>query len=208
MFSLIEKLFFPKSNAPGAAKLLADILQVKITRTTLKNEIEAHPDYPSLLSISDVLTHYGIENVAIKLDAAKLSEAPVPFITQIKVENDAVELFSVVKAITLDTVSFFDPIKHTWTAVSRESFWEKCSGTVLLAAADEQAGEKEYDQIIALERRKRITLQLSLSFLPGVALVLGVLGLMQNGAVSFLPVIFLILALLGAVLGVVLIWYE
>jgi len=208
MFSLLEKLFFPKSNAPEAAKLLADILQVKITRTTLKNEIEAHPDYPSLLSISDVLTHYGIENVAIKLDAAKLSEAPVPFITQIKSGNDAVELFSVVKEITLDTVSFFDPTKHAWTAVSHESFWEKCSGTVLLAAADEQAGEKEYDRINALERRKRITLQLSLSFLPGVALVLGVLGLLQNGAASFLPFIFLMLALSGSLLGAVLIWYE
>ncbi|MEO6979925.1 MAG: vitamin K epoxide reductase family protein, partial [Mucilaginibacter sp.] len=208
MSNLVERLFFPKSNAPDAAKLLADILQVKITRTTLTNELEAHPDYPSLLSISDVLNNYAMENVAIQLDPAKLTEAPTPFITTIKTENNAVELFSVVKEIAANTVLFFDPLKHVWARVSGEVFLNIFSGTVLLVDADEAAGEKDYNEIITLERKRRIMLQLSLFFVPCVALVSGVFALMQNGTSSFLPFLFLLLALAGVLLGVVLIWYE
>lgn len=208
MFNFVEKLFFPKSNAPDAAKLLVDILQVKITRTTLTNELEAHPDYPSLLSISDVLNNHGIENVAIQLDPAKLTEAPTPFITTIKTENDATELFSVVKEIEANTVVFFDPLKHAWTTVSREFFLNIFLGTVLLVEADERAGETDYNNVAAQERRRRITLQLSLFFLPVVALGSGVLALMQNGVSSFLPFLFLMLTIVGVLLGVVLIWYE
>jgi len=208
MFRLIEKLLYPKTNAPEVAKILADILHVKITRTTLIREIESHPDYPSLLSISDVLNHYRIENVAIKLDPAKLTDVPVPFITQIRSENDSAELFSVVKEITIDTLSFFDPVRHFWRTSPHEEFWEKCSGTILLAAADEQSGEKEYVKIVAIEKRRRIALQFSLLFIPCISLSLSIPGLLQGKITSFFPVIYLTLALCGALLGAVLIWYE
>ncbi|MDO3627472.1 vitamin K epoxide reductase family protein [Mucilaginibacter sp. BT774] len=208
MFNLIERLFYPKSNGPETVKLLTDILQVKITQTTLTNELETHPDYPSLLSISDVLNNYGIENVAIQLDPSRLAEAPTPFITTIKNENDSAELCTVVKEIAKNTVLFFDPVKHLWTTVSREAFLSMLSGPILLVEADEGAGEKDYHENATQERKRRITLQLSLFFLPGVALGSGVLALMQNGVTSFLPFLFLMLTIVGVLLGVVLIWHE
>ena len=61
MQQLFVKLFDPKPNGPETAWLLANLLQVKIPRSTLKKEIEEHPDYPSLLSISDGPNNYGIE---------------------------------------------------------------------------------------------------------------------------------------------------
>jgi len=208
MFNLVERLFYPKSNGPETVKLLADILQVKITRTTLTHELETHPDYPSLLSISDVLNNHGIENVAIQLDPSKLTEAPTPFITTIKTENNADELFSVVKEISANAVLLFDPLKHVWTTVSREVFLNIFSGTTLLVEADERAGETNYKEIATQERKRRITLQLSLFFLPGLALGSGILALMQNGGSSFLPFLFLMLTLIGVLLGVALIWHE
>jgi uncharacterized membrane protein len=208
MPSLIGKLFYPQSNAPEAAKLLADILQVKITKTTFHNELEAHPDYPSLLSISDVLDQYGIENLAITIDLNRLGEAPVPFITPIKSGNGTIENFSVVKKITPDTVSFFDPLQHLWTTASIENFLKFFSGTILIAAAGEQAGEKDYDQNIASERKRQIALQFSVFFLPGIALMAGMFSFLQNGNSSYSSFIFLMLALFGSFLGLTLVWYE
>jgi hypothetical protein len=55
MFTFLQNLLTPKSNASEVAKLLVDCLNIKITATTLSEEIEEHNNYSSLLSISDVL---------------------------------------------------------------------------------------------------------------------------------------------------------
>ena len=45
------------------------LLHVKITATTIKKDVEEHPYYPSLLSLSDSFQRYDIENEAFQLDA-------------------------------------------------------------------------------------------------------------------------------------------
>lgn len=208
MFHFLEILFVPKSNAPEAAKSLADLLQVKITKTTLAKEIEGHPDYPSLLSISDVLKNYGIENLAIKLDPEKLSELPTPFVTYIRGEKSSTEFFTVVKEINESSISFFDPEKHKWTTSSRDTFLKRFTGTVLLAEAEEQAGEKEYDKNIVRERRKEVIQQFTAFFIPTIVLVAGVIAFMRNGISFWLPFAFLLLAFSGFVIAVLLLLYE
>ena len=58
MLNLLQNLLEPKTNGHEVASLMAKLLNVCISHTTLKKEIEEHPDYPSLLSISDVLNNY------------------------------------------------------------------------------------------------------------------------------------------------------
>src|SRR5438309_7806389 len=55
-------------------------LQVKVTRTTVNETLQNHPDYPSLLSISDSLKKWHIDNVAWEVQPKQLSELQVPFI--------------------------------------------------------------------------------------------------------------------------------
>src|SRR5258706_1590323 len=114
MFAIVQSLFQPKSNLPEAAKLLIDLLHVKLTKTTLRKEIEGHPDYPSLLSISDILSKYCIDNLSIRLKPEKLGEVPVPFITPIRGEKDSEVFFTVVRAIENDTLVFYDPERYKW----------------------------------------------------------------------------------------------
>ena len=68
-------------NAAGSAvsKLLG-ALDVRINPDYLSEELLKHPDYPSLLAVSDVLTAQHIENVAFRLDYEKLADVPFPFI--------------------------------------------------------------------------------------------------------------------------------
>ncbi len=78
----IEKLFVPSLQQTVGA--LLQKLQVQVTGTTINNALLNHPDYPSLLSITDVLKQWNIANTAIKVDKEKLHEIPVPFIAHTK----------------------------------------------------------------------------------------------------------------------------
>ncbi|WP_340077567.1 thioredoxin domain-containing protein [Leptobacterium sp. I13] len=56
-------------------------------------QIKSHPDYPTLLSISDTLTFFNINNGAIRLDVSKLDLLPDHFIGLLKEANDESQLY-------------------------------------------------------------------------------------------------------------------
>jgi uncharacterized membrane protein len=208
MLPILEKLFEPLSNTSEIAKIFADVLQVRITKTTLTAELEGHPDYPALLSISDVLKNYGIENLAITPEPEKLSQAPTPFIALIKGDKSPADFYTVVREIKEDNFSFFDPEKHAWTSCSANNFLNRFSGTLLLAEATEQAGEKEYDKNLQEENRKRSVQLLTAFCIPALIFIAGTLSFLRNGISALLPFVFSIFTLAGTVIGVLLLWYE
>ena len=74
-------LSFSRLPNPDAAvnKLLKE-LSISIDAETINAELEKHPDYPSLLAISDVLSAFNIENAAYRVDLENLANVPCPFI--------------------------------------------------------------------------------------------------------------------------------
>ncbi|HVI47978.1 MAG TPA: vitamin K epoxide reductase family protein [Chitinophaga sp.] len=210
MFAFFEKLLEPKSNTAEAAGLLAALLHVKITKTTLVKEIESHPDYPSLLSISDVLRSYGIDNLALNVEPAKLDKAPTPFVTTVKGKDSSVTFFAVVKEAGENGFTFYDPEQHTWSTVSKEVFLKKYSGTVLLAEVEDEAhaGEKDYQKSLRKEKSQDFIRQTTAFGIPVIALVMGIMTFAQNGASALLPLVFAVLGLAGAIISTLLLWYE
>jgi len=204
----LSKLFEPKTNGPEAAILLTSLLDVNISSTTLTKEIEEHPDYPSLLSISDVLNTYGIENVGINFDFDKFAEIPTPFITQIRGKKNSIKLFTVVKEISNGKVHFFDPEKHKWIYLSNEEYLKKSSNTVLLTEVKADAGEKQFRQKVKEERKIRLA-QYFVSFcIPALVMIGGLTAFLQSGIAALLPFLFSMLTLVGCAMGALLIWYE
>ena len=53
---------------------LLNQLHVRVTRASVSDALQNHPDYPSLLSISDVLKQWKVSSTAIKADKSKLNE--------------------------------------------------------------------------------------------------------------------------------------
>ena len=82
--SIIKNLISPLQNCEETAIRFCNQLNVKITETTLIKDLLEHPDYPSLLSTSDVFKNYGIDNLSIKTTVENLSKLPLPFIAQVK----------------------------------------------------------------------------------------------------------------------------
>lgn len=58
-------------------------LKIGYTARYLEDNILSHPEHPSLLTVADALSKYGIENLAVKVDGQKLKELPLPCVVQL-----------------------------------------------------------------------------------------------------------------------------
>ncbi|OQP57763.1 hypothetical protein A3860_09050 [Niastella vici] len=208
MFNIIYKLFEPKTNCFESAKLFADLLRVKITNASLTKDIEEHPDYPSLLSISDVLNSYGISNISASFDKNSFFEVPTPFITNLRGIKRPVNYFAVVSSINNGAVRYYDHENARWETCGADDFYERSSGVILMAEVEEGAGEIDYNKKIRQENNKQFFLAAISICLPLVFLVYGVFSFAQQGMNALLPFSMSILTLAGAVVGVLLLLFE
>lgn len=71
-------------------------LKIKVTKNTILDLLQSHPDYPSLLSISDTLKKINIETLALKIDNDQFLNLPLPFIA---IQNDTNNSFIIVETI-------------------------------------------------------------------------------------------------------------
>jgi hypothetical protein len=58
-------------------------LKIPVSKSYLKQQLQSHPDYPSLLSITDTLNELCIDNTAIQIEKEILPEIPTPFIAHL-----------------------------------------------------------------------------------------------------------------------------
>lgn len=157
MKHFLDIFFEVKNNGTEVASLFVNLLNVKISNNTLKTEIKEHPDYPSLLSISDVLNRYGVENIVAKFEQDNFFKIPTPFITQIKGVKESINYFTIVKEVDGDIIYYFDPEKHKWTFCYIDTFLNRCTLIALLAEQKKDAGERDYDKKNRQDKSKRIT---------------------------------------------------
>lgn len=208
MKNLLHLFLEPRTNGAEITFLLAELLNVKISSSTIKKEFEEHPNYPSLLSISDILSNYGVENLSVRITPEKLQRVPVPFITQIKGTKDDADFFTIVKQITDGRIQYFDPEKHRWDTKESEEFLQRCSGVVLLTDVQSEAGEKTYVQKTQEERRKHMIQNITAFWPPIAILATGLYALVQTGISALVPCIFMLVTLIGSMVSLLLFWYE
>ncbi|WEA01822.1 vitamin K epoxide reductase family protein [Mucilaginibacter sp. SJ] len=184
------------------------ILNVSITATTLTEELEEHPDYPSLLSVSDVLANYGINNISLSFKPEKLTSVPVPFITQIKGIKDNLDFFTIVKAIDSEEICFFDPEDHKWVIKRTPEFLSRCSNIVLLTEVGYGAGDKDFKVKEKEEKRRSIVNSVTGLALPIFALLIALNWIVVGGTEAIPSFLYILLTMCGTAAGMLLIWYE
>jgi len=67
--------------------------QITIDKNEFEFQIQSHPDYPTLLAISDTLTFFNTDNCAIRLGSYEIDFLQTRFITFLKEENNLSKLF-------------------------------------------------------------------------------------------------------------------
>ncbi|MGN6196015.1 MAG: vitamin K epoxide reductase family protein [Ginsengibacter sp.] len=178
-------------------------LNVKVTNETVSEAVLNHPDYPSILSISDTLAKLHIENAAITIDGDRLDEVSLPFIAFVRTAGS----FVLVTDIKNSSVFY---ISDTSKVVSKpiSDFLKEFAGVVLLAEASEISGDLNFEA-----KKKNETLQLvKIYMLIAVAGLIVISTIINNAALypqftvpySFL----LLLKVCGIVSTVLLLWYE
>jgi len=121
---------------------LLKTLRVKVTRTTVNETLQNHPDYPSLLSISDSLKKWHIDNVALEVQPKQLPEFQLPFIAVLD-KGSFVLVTKINERVTYQT----GIANRTSVILEKEEFLERWNGIVLKAEAVAQSGEKNYKQV-------------------------------------------------------------
>lgn len=128
---------------------------IYITQRLLKNnkisfdkkefsfQIQSHPSYPSLHSITGVLDHFNIENIAadVSVDSETLKQLPNSFLAQISLDNNGKDLVFVErnKKTTDYNILFDNNQKET---VSQDEFLQKFTGIIVAVENKENEATK------------------------------------------------------------------
>ena len=205
---LIPMFFAQYEPTVKATIILLKQFKVKVNDTTVNETLHSHPDWPSLLCVSDALQKWNVPNAAGKLDPADIVQLPVPFMAEIK--NRETSLV-VVTEITGSTISYIAGNKKKKITERREEFEIKWTGIYLLAEPLPESGEKGFKQKRQNALVKSI-LPLALMFLlfglSFIALQHNLTGVaVASSYATGIYLQYFILAA-GGIISALLLWYE
>jgi len=205
----LKRILSPLQNCEETALVLCRELDVPVTEKTLVNDLTDHPDYPSLLCMSDIMSNLGVANASLKTDFDNLKKLSFPLVVQVKFKKSRYDLFALIYSINESEADWLNPESKKREKFSAEKLAEIYRGVVQLYEKTESDGEKEY----AVNRKKEktenvINLLLALS-IPVVTLLISAFAFSQHGFnAAILPFTYTLLALGGVVTGALLLLYE
>lgn len=206
----IDKLFHPTQNCEEIAIVLCEALRIEYTRKTIVDALLTHPDYPSLLAISDVMKDYGVENISAYLkDAKELTKVSQLFIAQVVSENKSGKMFALIYSVSETGVSWYNPERHKQEEISFDEFEERFTGYIQVFQKSETCGESEYETNRLAEKQQYIKECFYTYSIPVFTVIVCVVSIIKNGIIaSVFPILYTFLVLIGAAVGVMLLMYE
>jgi hypothetical protein len=191
-------------NCLRVCRSILGALGVPFTHRFLKEKLLTHPEPDSLLAISDTLTEYKLESLALQLGEDKLDQLPLPCVVQI--DQNPYPYFTCLTQVTEDWVEYLDE-KGKLIKQRRKDFVALWTGVTLVVEKGEDSGEPGYSQ-----RRKEQLIFQALLFLIGlVGLTWIISELIQLNifiTYSLGMIALLILKLTGLGISAILLWSE
>ena len=158
---------------------------INISSSLLREKLQTHPDYPSLLSVTDTLDDLGIDNAALQIEKEWLNEAPLPFLAHNAAKGEFVIINDIAKQI------------------SENPYFEKnWNGTALLAEKTYNWQHTENLERLGKERKRKQTILLALSSVVALA------GLCLINNFSWQQTGLLITTLAGCAIAVLIMQHE
>jgi uncharacterized membrane protein len=175
--------------------LLYELLKqnlITIDKKELEFQYESHPSYPSLHSITGVLTHFGIENLAIEVptNGETLAELPKTFIAHIKDEKG--EHFVLVKQKNEKVELIFD--KKVRKNLFKEAFIQYWTGIIVAVEKSE-----------TIEETKEKSVSGKLFYYLGALIGLFVFFL---GDIGWFKTAHFIISIVGVVISILIVKHE
>lgn len=194
------------SNCLNATKRLLISLKIKHTSKYLKDNILSHPDYPSLLSISDTLENYQIETLAVNIDTDKLNEMPMPSIVQVKINGQP--LFFVLQKVLDNKVFYYDD-KNKLIESSKEEFFKLWTGICLLMETTNNTKERNIEKKIFTKQIQNLLIgSITIMLLGWTSVNFLSSGIMASSTSIIYAIAYIILKVIGLTVGVFLLWFD
>lgn len=126
-------------------KLLKE-LKVPVNISTIKTLLTEHPDYPSLLAVSDSLSKWKVPHQTYKIEKIDYSAELLsyPFITHVKLNGGQ---FILVHSITQGCIRYSDERDNN-AQMSESEFLIRWNGIVLYAEKSNISGEPDYKTVL------------------------------------------------------------
>lgn len=203
----LKTLLFPYENIELVAQAFCQRLQVTVTKSSIQKQLQEHPDYPSLLAVSDILKNVGINNAAFETKLDDLDNFPKHFIAEIKTATDT--SYSIVTIIDANTIEYNNTPNNTATIVSLDDFNKVFTGKVILAEEPEvPLQEPNYKQLLREEKRKTATSVLMSSIIPLLVVVECIVVFSKYQLHALASIVYTLITLAGTIVGSLLLWYE
>ncbi|HEY8659322.1 MAG TPA: thioredoxin domain-containing protein [Hanamia sp.] len=184
-------------------------LGIKVNNATVNETLQNHPDWPTLLCISDSLNKWGIPNGAGKIDPEKIDELPIPFIAY---TNDRENPLAIVMQANETTIERYQKNYNKAIIEKKEDFIKKWRGVYLIAEPNAHSREPNYEAhkqkafFNSLIPVAVFTLLTILSFLFLIGIVGNAATLQTVNATGIYLQYFILFA--GVVVTSLLLWYE
>ncbi len=204
---LMSPLVLPtlEDNIVHTVNVLMKSLKVKVSVTSIKSKLTEHPDYPSLLSISDSLASWKIPSLSFKPEKETLLDLPTPFIVHMKSGNDT--FFSVVTKADSEKLIIADDLR-----IQREIDWDSFTSTwtnvVTIVEVTKDSGDEQFVQNSKKERLQAVAFWSGIATLFLVMIFASLSTILANGWFAWTGIAMLLCKTFGAYVAALLVWYE
>lgn len=186
-----------------------ELLRVRFNRSTINEDLQSHPNWPSLLCISDTLTKVNVPHGAGTVSLLELDNLPVPFLTQL---TEKVTTLTLVTHVDAEKVVLYQGITDTLLTVERNEFLKKWTGLYIIAEPSLKSGELNYKE----NRRRYAFSYLAPTMLTLLLLIISIFYLqknitaLNNVSPSYRFGLYgeYIIMLAGSIISILLVWYE
>ncbi|MBS1654880.1 MAG: thioredoxin domain-containing protein [Bacteroidetes bacterium] len=181
-------------------------LNVKVSNATVNETLQNHPDWPSLLCISDALSKWNVPNTAIRIEADQLNELPLPFLAVTKKPDTP---FYIINEVGNDGIVILKDQSSKPIKIVKDDFLSQWAGVCLIAEPSKESGEKDYKAIRRKYFYQSLLPAVLILFLVSLITFLFIKSLKDTAIPAVWPYILQwIFALAGLVVSISLLWYE
>ncbi|WP_443937978.1 vitamin K epoxide reductase family protein [Pedobacter sp. MW01-1-1] len=132
-------------NCSSVINCLAKELKIPVSKYSLNKYLLSHPHYPSMLSMSDALTHFKVPNIAFQKQLQDNKKIDLPFPLICRLSSHGLGQFIVVTSSTNDKIYYKDG-KRGNKSIPKDDFYAEWDGIALYAEKDQESGESLYFQ--------------------------------------------------------------
>jgi len=194
-----------EDNTVGIIQRAVRYFGIHAIKSSVKEALKSHADYPTFKSICDTLNEWHVENYPLRYEIGELKDLEAPYIVHFSKGGGQIGF---VTDTGDDIVTCYTSYKEK-EKIDKREFFESCSGAVILLNPDEQSGERDFISKWKNELISKSILPFAF-FAMLVFIIYSVINLLVSGeglAEKVIPVL-LFTKIAGIILSVLLILHE